>query len=253
MAADRISPWHRMTRPALGDMNGDGQADLIVLLDDGTARLFLNNGTSMPFAGHGSANFLGMAAPAGTSIAMGDINQDGLPDVLLADSGRPHLGVSQQRQWWILPPKQSLGWQLSGLCRGPHAGRGGSGRRWRPGSHRRSGQWRRDRPARSERGPADRIDRHARRKLDPARLGCELAIAHPRLLRLSGVHSGRPVGQAGARLRAVAELPRHAGGSCGAELLPRQRRELLFPARKLGATGGGEPAFGPRRSPRPAR
>lgn len=73
-------------RPALGDMNGDGKADLIVLLDDGTARLYLNNGTSTPFAGQGTANFLGVAAPASTSIATGDINQDGLPDVLLADS-----------------------------------------------------------------------------------------------------------------------------------------------------------------------
>ena len=74
------------TSPALGDMNGDGRADLIVLLDDGTARMFLNNGTSAPFSGSGSANFLGTPATAGTSIAVGDINQDGLPDVLLADS-----------------------------------------------------------------------------------------------------------------------------------------------------------------------
>ena len=73
-------------RPALGDMNGDGKADLIVLLDDGTARIYLNNGASMPFVGPGTPNFLGVAAPAGTSIATGDINQDGLRDVLLADA-----------------------------------------------------------------------------------------------------------------------------------------------------------------------
>ena len=40
----------------------------------------------MPFAGPGASNFLGVAAPAGTSIATGDINQDGLRDVLLADA-----------------------------------------------------------------------------------------------------------------------------------------------------------------------
>ena len=75
-----------MARPALGDMNADGKADLIVLLDDGTARLYLNNGLAMPFAGPGTDNFLGVAAPAGISITTGDINQDGVTDVLLADS-----------------------------------------------------------------------------------------------------------------------------------------------------------------------
>jgi FG-GAP-like repeat/Dockerin type I domain/Cohesin domain len=75
-----------MARPALGDMNADGKADLIVLLDDGTARLYLNNGLAMPFAGPGTDNFLGVTAPAGTSITTGDINQDGVTDVLLADS-----------------------------------------------------------------------------------------------------------------------------------------------------------------------
>ena len=74
------------TSPSLGDLNGDGRADLIVLLDDGTVSLFLNNGTPVPFSGSGTANFLGTPAPEGTSIAVGDINQDGLPDVLLADS-----------------------------------------------------------------------------------------------------------------------------------------------------------------------
>jgi hypothetical protein len=74
------------TSPALGDMNGDGRADLLVLLDDGTVTLFIHNGTAVPYSGSGTPNFLGTAAPSGTSIACGDINQDGLPDVLLADS-----------------------------------------------------------------------------------------------------------------------------------------------------------------------
>jgi len=74
------------TSPALGDMNGDGRADLLVLLDDGTVSLFLNDGSAMPFSGSGSPNHLGVTAPDATSIAIGDINQDGIPDVLLADT-----------------------------------------------------------------------------------------------------------------------------------------------------------------------
>ncbi|MFN4872999.1 MAG: FG-GAP-like repeat-containing protein [Akkermansiaceae bacterium] len=71
--------------PALGDMDADGRLDLLLLLDDGTVRLYLNNGDAMPFVGDGSDNYLGVAAPSAISIASGDIDDDGVTDVLLAD------------------------------------------------------------------------------------------------------------------------------------------------------------------------
>lgn len=73
-------------RPALGDMSGDGLADLIVLLADGTAQLYVNSGLSVPFTGPGVGNYLGSTALTGTSVAAGDINGDGVTDVLLADA-----------------------------------------------------------------------------------------------------------------------------------------------------------------------
>ncbi len=73
-------------RPALGDINKDGKLDLLVLLADGTVQLYLNSGLAMPFSGSGTANILGVTAPAGTSISVGDINRDGVADVLLSDA-----------------------------------------------------------------------------------------------------------------------------------------------------------------------
>ncbi len=80
-----LSTGSTRSLPALGDMNADGRADLLVLLDDGTVRLYLNNGEAMPFVGPGTNNYLGVAAPTAISIAAGDINDDGVIDVLLAD------------------------------------------------------------------------------------------------------------------------------------------------------------------------
>ncbi len=74
------------TSPALGDMNGDGLDDLLVLLDDGTVTLFINNGTATPFSGSGTINSLGVAAQDGLSITTGDLDQDGIIDVLLSDT-----------------------------------------------------------------------------------------------------------------------------------------------------------------------
>ncbi len=73
-------------RPALGDMNGDGKPDLLVLLADGSVTLWINSGTPPYFSGTGTSNFLGTTVSDAVSITTGDINQDGIRDVLLSDT-----------------------------------------------------------------------------------------------------------------------------------------------------------------------
>jgi hypothetical protein len=72
--------------PALGDFNGDHQPDLLVLLADGSVRFHPNSGSPTPFSNPGVDNFLGITVPNALAITAGDLDQDGLCDVLVADS-----------------------------------------------------------------------------------------------------------------------------------------------------------------------
>ena len=72
--------------PALGDFNGDNKPDLLVLLADGTVRFYANSGLATPYANPGVDNYLGTAVPNATGISCRDLGQDGLCDVLVADS-----------------------------------------------------------------------------------------------------------------------------------------------------------------------
>ncbi len=72
--------------PALGDVDGDGRADLLAVLDDGTVRLYPHNGSnSAPYVGTPTENILGTAIPNATSAAVARVTDDLLPDVLVAD------------------------------------------------------------------------------------------------------------------------------------------------------------------------
>jgi RHS repeat-associated protein len=72
---------------ATADVNRDGIPDLLV----GNA----NNGSLMVFLGHGDGTFAGAATYAGygeaNSIAVGDLNGDGIPDAVLGDGGSDGL------------------------------------------------------------------------------------------------------------------------------------------------------------------
>lgn len=74
--------------PALGDFTGDGLADLVILMDDGTVRLHANTGNvSAPFEATASnTNLLPTIITGGVSISSAQINGDALTDLLVSDS-----------------------------------------------------------------------------------------------------------------------------------------------------------------------
>jgi len=74
--------------PAFGDVTGDGLKDLLVLLGDGTVRIYPNSGSaSAPFAEETfTDNWGAISAPGGTGLAVVDITFDGIPDVLVSDA-----------------------------------------------------------------------------------------------------------------------------------------------------------------------
>lgn len=77
--------------PAFAEMTGDDNLDLLVLLDNGTVRVYPNSGSdATPFSSEDyTTNLLGTAVLNGTGLAAADVNYDGHTDVLIAgDDGR---------------------------------------------------------------------------------------------------------------------------------------------------------------------
>jgi hypothetical protein len=68
-------------------MNGDGWADLLVLTDVGTVRVYTHSANpALPYSGTPSiADLLGTPVPKACGLAIADVDGDGIMDVLISD------------------------------------------------------------------------------------------------------------------------------------------------------------------------
>jgi hypothetical protein len=94
-AAQSFATESQPASVALVDLNGDGKLDIVVADDSaaGTVSVLLNatapGSTTPSFANH--INFV--TGPNPTSVAIGDINYDGRPDLIVANSGSNTVSV----------------------------------------------------------------------------------------------------------------------------------------------------------------
>ena len=86
VAEHRLDTGSTRALPGLGDLDGDGHADLLAVLADGTVRAYFHSGSnSVPYAAF-MTDYLGEAVTNASGIGIANVDFAGLPDVLVADA-----------------------------------------------------------------------------------------------------------------------------------------------------------------------
>lgn len=112
------SGWNFANAFLLGDINGDGKADLLARVAGGQLSLYPNNGTATPWTASISA---GIGWDAMNQFLLGDVNGDHRSDLLARDpsvSGGmlwlyPNSGATGVDPWTVPRIEVGVGWNLA--------------------------------------------------------------------------------------------------------------------------------------------
>jgi hypothetical protein len=81
-----ISTGNQQQEVYVADMNGDQHPDVVAIGPNGPTKLYLNNGTVDPFHGVSPTDINPGSTDASVSAAIGDVNADGHPDLVLVNT-----------------------------------------------------------------------------------------------------------------------------------------------------------------------